>query len=195
MKKTIDWPGVEYAYRAGIKSLRTIGAEFHTAESSIRKRADRDGWSRDLSAKIRSKADELVRKEEARKRVRTESTPSEREQIDANANLQAFVMREHRQFLAKARGLVHQLLTELEFVGNNFELFERLIDDGSEDMAQDKRLETLAKVLSIPSRVDSLKKLVESLRVVVQTEREVFGIKEENKGGDLLDALRELHGP
>ena len=59
-KKDIDWEAVEFHYRAGIRSLKSIGAEFGVSDAGILKRAKRDGWSRDLAAKIRAKADSMV---------------------------------------------------------------------------------------------------------------------------------------
>ena len=66
-RKAIDWESVEMQYRAGIRSLRDIGAEFGVSDVAIIKRAKRDEWTRDLSHRgIRSqepvrlvKADEM----------------------------------------------------------------------------------------------------------------------------------------
>jgi hypothetical protein len=46
MAKNIDWDSIEIHYRAGARALTDIAAEFGTAESSIRKRAKRYGWTR-----------------------------------------------------------------------------------------------------------------------------------------------------
>ena len=55
-KPTRDWEAIERDYRAGVLSLREIAAEHDLTEAAIRKRAKRDGWSRDLSAKIQARA-------------------------------------------------------------------------------------------------------------------------------------------
>lgn len=68
-----DWERIELDYRAGIKPLRQIASENGISEGAIRKRAKRDDWSRDLSVKIQTKAEELVRKDAVRSEVRTES--------------------------------------------------------------------------------------------------------------------------
>lgn len=189
-KKLIDWAGIEREYRAGIRSLRSIGKEFGVSEGAIRKRADRDGWTKDLSAKIRAKADDLVRKAEVRNQVRSATEgaycapdESERNVIEVNAQVQATVMREHRSTLNRTRALVNGLLAELEMMTISPELIERLVElvgekaeSDAEIQAHSKRLEAVAKVLGMHARVDSLKKLVDSVRIVVQTEREVFGM-------------------
>ena len=59
-KKKIDWERIEVDYRAGIKTLRDIAAEHDISHVSVNKRAKRDGWVRDLTAKIQAKAAELV---------------------------------------------------------------------------------------------------------------------------------------
>lgn len=91
-----DWEAIESAYRAGLMSLREIAAQHGISEGAIRKRAKRDDWSRDLSAKIKERADDLVRKQEVRKQVRTESALSERVLIEASAEVIATVRIEHR---------------------------------------------------------------------------------------------------
>ena len=66
MAKRPDWEAIESAYRAGVMSLREIASQHGISEGAIRKRAKKDNWTRDLNAKIKSRADDLVRKEEVR---------------------------------------------------------------------------------------------------------------------------------
>jgi len=54
-KKKIDWDRIEVDYRAGIKTLRDIAAEHSISHGAITKRCKRDGWVRDLTAKIQAK--------------------------------------------------------------------------------------------------------------------------------------------
>ena len=68
-----DWEAIETAYRAGVMSLREIASQHGISEGAIRKRAKRDDWSRDLNAKNQQKADDLVRKREVRRTVRTKA--------------------------------------------------------------------------------------------------------------------------
>ena len=56
-KPAPDWEKIEADYRAGIKTLRQIAGEHGVSHVAINKRAKRDGWSRDLSAKIAAKAE------------------------------------------------------------------------------------------------------------------------------------------
>lgn len=59
-RKQIDWEKIEFDYRAGVKSLREIGDLYGCTEGAIRKRAKRDGWERDLAARIKAKADAVI---------------------------------------------------------------------------------------------------------------------------------------
>ena len=104
-KKVIDWEKIELDYRSGVKSLREIASEQGVSDTAIRKRAKRDDWVRDLSAKIKAKADDLVRKEQVRSEVRTQNTISEKETIDANANLVASVRLAHRKDIQRSRSI------------------------------------------------------------------------------------------
>jgi len=42
-----DWKTLEAEYRAGVRSIRELGRRYHVAESVIRKRARKLGWTRD----------------------------------------------------------------------------------------------------------------------------------------------------
>lgn len=54
-KKMINWERVELDYRSGIKTLREIADEQGITHGAINKRAKRDGWVRDLTAKIKAR--------------------------------------------------------------------------------------------------------------------------------------------
>ncbi|SWI32642.1 Uncharacterised protein [Klebsiella pneumoniae] len=105
-----DWEAIESAYRAGLMSLREIASQHGISEGAIRKRAKRDDWSRDLAAKVKERADDLVRKAEVRKQVRTETALSERVLIEATAEVVAAVRMEHRGDIRRARGITNALL-------------------------------------------------------------------------------------
>lgn len=64
-KPSIDWEAVERDYRAGILSVREIGAKCGCTHTAINKRAKRDGWERERAARqqepVRLVSDELDR--------------------------------------------------------------------------------------------------------------------------------------
>jgi transposase-like protein len=112
-KPTAHWPTIEADYRAGIKSVRQIAREHGLSEAAIRKRAKGEGWTRDLSAAIQAKADELVRNEAVRTEVRNANRIPDAVVVDANANAVYRVQMAHRAGLTKLAELRDTLLTEL----------------------------------------------------------------------------------
>lgn len=176
--RTIDWERIELDYRAGVKTLRQIAEENDVTHGAINKRAKRDGWERDLSAKIVAKAESLVSKAEVSKQVSKEALVTERAVIEANAQAIADVILSHRKDIQRNRSLAGKMLSELEAQTNDPELFEQLAElmADPDQSGVDKLNMLYRKVLSLPSRIDSAKKLAETMRVMVALEREAFGV-------------------
>ncbi|CAM8573494.1 hypothetical protein AAD050_10065 [Enterobacter hormaechei] len=176
-----DWEAIETAYRAGVMSLREIASQHGISEGAIRKRAKRDDWSRDLNAKIQQKAEDLVRKQEVRRTVRNESTLTERVLIEATAEVIATVRMEHRGDIRRARELTNTLFDELGAQCADVSALEQLGDImfDPDDKGRDRLNEIYQKVISLPSRVKSMKDLSDSLKTLIGLEREAYSI--ENK--------------
>jgi hypothetical protein len=189
----INWEKVELHYRAGIRSLKDIGAEFGVSDAGIIKRAKRDGWTRDLTARIRQKAEAKVSAAAVRKLVSPQQKVSEEEIVDANADLQTEVRIEHRSDIKRTRELFRSLLAEIEGLTTHGHLAEQLMEllvDGSGDKpskAEEERVrkmrETLDKILSMAGRVDSAKKLTDMLEKLVAMERVAYGIDDRRGAG------------
>jgi len=195
-KKVIDWEKIELDYRSGVKSLREIATDHEISEGAIRKRAKRDDWVRDLSEKIKAKAEDLVRKEQVRSEVRTQNTISEKETIDANANLVASVRLSQRKDIQRSRKIAMSLFDELEMmVGQeNVKLLEMLgeLMWSPDDKGNDKVNDLYMKIISMPGRVKSMKDLSDTLKTLIALERQAFGLDDENnKPVDALTALLE----
>ena len=195
-KKVIDWEKIELEYRAGVKSLREIAAAHDVSDTAIRKRAKRDDWVRDLSAKIKAKADDLVRKEQVRAEVRIANHISEKETIEVNANLTAGVRLSQRKDIQRSRKIAMSLFDELEqMVGEDqVDLLTRLGDlmYQPDDKGKDVLNDIYHKVIAMPGRVDSMKKLSDTLKTLIALERQAFGLDDENnKPVDALTALLE----
>jgi hypothetical protein len=196
-KAAPDWERIEADYRAGLLSVREIAASQGITHGAINKRAKRDGWTRDLSAKIKAKAEALVSKREVSSEVSTD-TASERVIIEANAEVIARVRLNHRTDIACARKLAMSLLAELEVQTENIDLFEELGEllRSDDDKGQDKRNEVYKRVISGAARVDSMKKLADTLKVLIGLEREAYGIGENQtpstNNADLLRAIADM---
>lgn len=195
--KLPDWEKIELDYRAGIKSLRQIASEHDISDTAIRKRAKRDDWVRDLSAKIKAKADELVRTEQVRTEVRTEKRISEKQTIDANAQLTASVQLSQRKDIQRSRSIAMRLFDELEHAvgienAENLEMLGELLR-AEDDKGRDTLNDIYHKIISLPGRVKSMRDLAETLKTLVGLERQAFGL--DDKDNAPVDALTQLlHG-
>ena len=199
-KPAPDWEKIEADYRAGIKTLRQIAGEHGVSHVAINKRAKRDGWSRDLSAKIAAKADELVTKGAVTSAVTTESRISEREIIDANAQAIVSVRLSHRRDIQRSRRIAMALLEELEQQagGEQVAMLEQLGEllRSEDDRGQDKLNDLYRKIISLPGRAKTMKDLGESLRVLVTLERQAFGLddKDQKPQDSLTTLLQTIAG-
>ncbi|EPO1581388.1 hypothetical protein ACT6N7_000029 [Yersinia enterocolitica] len=186
MAQPADWEAIESAYRAGLMSLREIASQHNISEGAIRKRAKRDDWSRDLSAKIKERAEDLVRKEEVRKQVRTETTLTERVLIEASAEVIANVRMEHRGDIRRARKITNALLDELGTECADVPALEKLgeLMFNPDDKGQDRLNEIYHKVISMPDRVKSVKALSDALKNLIGLERQAYNLDEVAKDPD-----------
>lgn len=181
-RSQIDWELIERDYRAGVLSVREIAASQGITHAAINKRAKRDGWERDLKAKIQAKADALVSKREVSKLVTAEKVATDNAVVNANATRIADVRMSHRTDISRMRALVLQMLGELEHETGNIDLYEELGDllRNENDKGQDKRNDIYNKVISSAQRISSMKNLAETLKILIGMEREAYGIKSDN---------------
>jgi hypothetical protein len=141
----------------------------------------------DLSVKVRAKAEELVRKQEVRNKVRKTTTPTEREAISIGAEVLADIKLGHRKDIAQARTLAMSLLDELTHQTGNVELYEKLGElllgggDEKDSAAQTKRWQALQAALSLGGRTKVMKDLADTLHKLIGLEREAFGMVEAKK--------------
>lgn len=195
-KQAPDWDQIELDYRAGVKSLRQIASEQNVSEGAIRKRSKRDEWLRDLSKKIQDKADDLVRKETVRSEVRTKTTISEKDTIDANGQKQASIRITHRKDISRARFISMKLFDELELMvgAENVNLLQQLGEllYSPDDKGMDKLNDLYMKVISLPNRVKAIKELSDTMKTLVALERQAYGLEE--KENTTVDSLTSLLG-
>lgn len=166
-RKQIDWEKIEFDYRAGVKSLREIGDLYGCTEGAIRKRAKIDKWTRDLSARIEAAVRNKLVREEVRKAERDANQASEKEIIESNAQAILKVRLEHRSDISRAKGLVSKLFGEVE---------SSVFVEGQNPPAE---------TLTLPQRVDCVRKLTDSAKTLIAMEREAWGISSDNGEGNV----------
>lgn len=181
---TPDWEAIESAYRAGVQSVREIASQHGITHGAINKRAKRDGWERDLKAKIKAKADALVSKREVSTLVSTEKVVSERILIEANAEVIANVRMEHRGDIRRARTLTNSLLEELESECSDVAALNDLGEllRREDDKGMDKLNDLYHKIISLPGRVKAMKDLADSLKNLIALERQAYSLDDPDAG-------------
>lgn len=182
----VDWDAIEPHYRAGIRSLRDIGAEFEASNAAILKHAKRHGWARNLLGKVQAKADAKVTEAMVTSKVTSERTLTEAARVEVEAEIQARIRIEHRKDIGRARAIGMKLLVEMEHQCDNPEAYARLADllapepdpdDSAAAQARARRLrDAFERALSLGDRATTAKALVESLKTLVALERQAFGI-------------------
>ena len=153
-----------------MKTLRQMAEAHGVSHTAIRKRAEREGWTRDLSSKIAAKAEALVRREAVPKETYTDGPKSERQIIESNALAIARVRISHRDDIAHFRAALNALMAEL-----------RAQDALPADSKEPK--------LSLQARIKALKDGADTMRIVVGLEREAFGIRVEEAKDDSLATM------
>lgn len=196
---TPDWDRIEADYRAGIKSLRQIALENGLTHPAIKKRADKMDWSRDLKPKIHARAEELVSRAMVTSPVTTKAgstdfgnppRTTENAIVAANAQAVSEVWIGQRRGVKRTLAIFDVLCGELEMISNpeGIGSLERLIDivrtpDHAETELEKKRRQSkqsdeLAKILGIPERVDTFKRLIETQVKLHDLQRQAYGITE-----------------
>lgn len=197
MAKRPDWEAIESAYRAGVMSIREIASQYEITHQAISKRAKKEGWERDLKAKVKARAENLVAKREVASLVATEKAISERQLIEANAEVIANVRMEHRGDIRRARELTNNLFDELSAECADVPALRNLgeLMFSPDDNGRDKLNEIYHSIISLPERVKSAKALSETLKNLVGLERQAYGLddvqpnKTASQLSDLMDDL------
>lgn len=161
-----DWEAIESAYRAGSLSIRAIASAQGTSESTIRSRAKRNGWQRDLTEKVKT----ATKAKLSRKASRTSSAQEDAQIIDEASDEATEVVLAHRTHLSEWRGIASRLSVAL----SNMDITE----DNHDKIAR-----------SLNSGVDALLK-------VIKGERQAYNLDDdddlEETGKSLADLLAEV---
>lgn len=176
----VDWERVEAQYAVGTMSLREIAADHgnQITEGAIRKRAKKYGWHRDLTVRVRAKADALVRMTAVRSTSIADQTPTETQIVEVEAQVQARIRLAHRVDITRMRALAIRLLGECEAETADPDLFAELGEmlRAPDDRGTDKLNDAYHKAISLPQRIKGVKDLADTLKTLVAMEREAFGI-------------------
>jgi hypothetical protein len=188
-KKAVDWERVEAQFCAGTMSLREICKAHGDAitEGAIRKRAKKNGWARDLTAKVKAKADEIVRRDTVRAESAENLTPTELETVQVEAHIQARVRLSHRTDIQRSKRIANALLEHLEGIG-----LPPL--PGADKPESEKHGARALSVATLKEQALVLDKLVGTQKALVAMEREAYGIAQMVDPEDAAPALDPMEG-
>lgn len=193
-KPDVDWIALEPHYRAGIRTLLDIGSEFGVSDAAIIKRAKRDGWVRDLKAKIKAKADAKVSKAVVSESVSKLKALTEQVVVEGYAQVQASTVMRHKKGAERAWRTVEMLFSELEDQTENVALYRQLgeLMHAPDERGVDKLNEIYRKAMSLPSRSSVVKTLLDAMKTAIGLEREALGITDRTPGSNEEDALTRI---
>jgi hypothetical protein len=177
-KPAVDWERIETDYRAGLMSLREIAAANPgPSHVAIKRRADREGWTKDLSGKIAAEAERVV----TRKAVTDGRVVTDKVVVEVNASAVAEVRLAHRADINRYRNLATRLLDELEAETAR-----------PESQASDNPDERLPHKATLASRIANLRTASDTLRTLVALEREAWNIAEGSTYGEAMQPKAAL---
>ena len=112
-KPRTDWEAIEREYRVGQLSIREIARNNSVSDTAIRKRADQENWSRDLSDQVRRAAKIAAVREGVRNALSREPV-SDAEIVSTAAARGAKAIEGHLSRVARLKSLADKLTAELE---------------------------------------------------------------------------------
>ena len=196
-RKQVDWDGVERDYSAGLLSLREIADKHNVAHQVIARKAKKEEWARDLREKIAKAVDKKIGDKQVGDSLGDSKKASEKEVIEANAQAIVDIKLAHRGDIRKSKRIVNALFDELELTTDNRELFEELgeILRREGESGHDKLNDIYKKCISMPQRIDGVKKLTDALKTMIGLEREAYDIQStptpiDNAVSSLLKAVQ-----
>lgn len=186
-KPKADWEAIERDFRCGLFTLEEIGRKHGITKGRISQISKRDGWTRDLVNRINARAIEKLAEAEV---TRKNKPYSDREAVEANADVIFQIVEGQRQDIPKKRNLVAKLFAEIEAQTDNGDLIETLkISLGQGDMAQ--LATTVSKLTSLPSRIKGTTDLVTAYKVLIELERRIYGLDNDKPADPYADLPRD----
>jgi hypothetical protein len=127
------WEGIERAYRAGQLSIRAIADKFGSNEGTIRSRAKKHGWQRDLTEQVRTATQGKLSRTASRNSVTQRDMREDAEIVEEASDAAASIVIAHRADLAQWRGIANKLcvaLAEMDVTEDNHDKFARSLNAG-----------------------------------------------------------------
>lgn len=182
--KQTDWEAIEAEYRSGTISNAELGRKYDVSEGAIRKRAKAQGWTKDLTEKVKTAVrDRLVRAEVREANARTNSR-TDAEIIEAAAETAVQVVQIHRRDVRNGRIICAALFAELQDTSANREIIAESIDSETQDDSSPARRNQMLKAISLPTRARAMLDLSAAMKNLVAVERQAFNLNDKQDKQD-----------
>lgn len=191
-KIEVDWDEIERLYRADLRTFAQLASDFGVADSTVRRRAKKHGWKRDLKSRIKERTNQIVQ-ERAVQSLASDQIARDDMTIEENAQLTANVRLSHRQNIGAARTLAMTLLDDLSSqIGaeNRQRLEDLFIAALQAEVIDASALEAYERVTSLSNHVRVMKDLADTMTKLVTLERQAYGLDDVDSSP--VDALTTL---
>ncbi len=204
-RQRVDWDALKPHYCAGVRPLRDIGEEFGCSDAAIIKHAKKEGWTRNLAAKVQEKADAKVAAAlVAQERAESPAAKlTEAVRVEVESEVQARIRLSHRRDVSRMRSLVMNLLEELEIQTKSPETYETLCelvsaapdpDDKAGRARAERMQQAFDRALSLSGRTKTVRDLTESVKSLIALERQAYGVDKWIDAGESGQALDPVQG-
>lgn len=196
-RKQIDWEAIEREYRLGQKTVRTIGAEFKCAHTSIIRKAKKEGWVQDKSKEVRqrTKAALVAHQREGTK----ERTTPTREDVDRAVQTNVEVILGHRKSVRKGMALIDFLAAQLKEAAEDRDRLEKEIVEataevgpGGQHRTDIKRRISMLKAISLTAHAGVIRDLSAALKNLIPLERQALNMDDDSEMTALKGLLEKL---
>ena len=178
-RRKTDWEAVERDYRTGKFTLRELEEKHGAFNSSIARKAKKDGWTQDLSRAIQQATNAKLA-EALVSDIASEGAQNASATVLAAAEVNKQVILGHRKDVTATRNVAAALLEELSrsaLLAEEQELLTQVLAGSGAEPADEARIRaTVQKALSLPSRVGSVKQLADTFDKLQLAERRAFGL-------------------
>ncbi|WP_072389841.1 hypothetical protein [Hyphomicrobium sp. CS1GBMeth3] len=173
-KPEIDWEGIEREYRAGQLSVVEIGRQFGVSHTAINKRAKKNGWTRDLTEKVRKEVSARLVSDEV-------SATNAREAVTLAAERGVQVVRSHRNDISQGRERVTELIDELKEATTHRAEIEAAIEEETAGDKNSERRNRMLRAVGLPARAGVIRELATALKALIPLERQAFNLDEKGE--------------
>lgn len=191
-KVEVDWEEIERLYRADLRTFAQLASDFGVADSTVRRRAKKHGWKRDLKNRIKERANAIVQ-ERAVQSLASDQIARDDMTIEENAQLTANVRLAHRQNIGAAQAMMMTLYGDLQAqigTDNRARLEDLFIAALKANAIDESALEAYERVTSLSNHVRVMKDLADTMTKLVTLERQAYGLDDVDSSP--VDALTTL---